>query len=142
MCGANLDIFALFQSHAGLDAHALKRARARAHTHTAALPPLITCPQPRHPRRRVSAVRVARPQLPVAVGAPAVDAAARQQRARLVGTRGEGDGACPERREGRRGVCIHEFGVLTGEMGQMLRSATAVMDHILSHYIRGFLKRI
>ena len=94
MCGANLDIFSLFQSHAGLDAHALKRARARAHTHTAALPPLITCPQPRHPRRRVSVIRVARPQLPVVVKAPAVNAAARQQRARVEASGAQGDDAC------------------------------------------------
>ena len=59
-----------------------------------------TCPQPRYPRRRVSVVLVARPQLPPAVGAPAVDAAARQQRARVLVSGDEGADNC--RRKARR----------------------------------------
>ena len=51
------------------------------YTHKCSTSP--TCPQPRHPRRRVSVARVARPQLPELVVAPAVDTAARQQRARV-----------------------------------------------------------
>ena len=64
-----------------------------------------TCPQPHHPRRRVSVVRVARPQPSVAVEAPAVDAAARQQRTRVVASGGEGDEACGEARR-KLGVCV------------------------------------
>ena len=71
------------------------------HKHNRCVSP--TCPQPRHPRRRVSVVKVARPQLPVAVPAPALDAAARQQRARMAASRAEGDDACHEtQREARR----------------------------------------
>ena len=62
------------------------------HTHNRSTSP--TCPKPRHPRRRVSVARVARPQLPELIPAPAVDAAARQQRAGVVVTRGEGNNAC------------------------------------------------
>ena len=59
------------------------------HARTHARTPLFnllaspTCSQPRHPRLRISVVRVARPQLPVEVPAKAVDAVARQQRARV-----------------------------------------------------------
>ena len=52
-----------------------------------------TCPEPRHPRRRPPVTRVARPQLPVAVEAPAVDAATRQQGAGVRGSHGEGNGS-------------------------------------------------
>ena len=67
-----------------------------------------TCPQPHHPRRRVSVVRVARPQPSVAVEAPAVDAAARQQRTRVVASGGEGDEACGEARR-KLGVCVSAY---------------------------------
>jgi hypothetical protein len=63
--------------------------------------PAFTCLQPRHRRRRAPAVRVARPQLPADVITPADGAAVRQQGARVVASRGEGDDACGARLEGR-----------------------------------------
>ena len=57
-----------------------------------------TFSESRHPRRRVLVILVARPQLPVAVEAPAVDAAARQQGARVSVSLGEGDGSLGRRR--------------------------------------------
>ena len=47
-------------------------------------------------------IHVARPQLPVAVEAPAVDAAARQQGAGVSVSLSEGDGCCGRRRRVRR----------------------------------------
>jgi hypothetical protein len=61
--------------------------------------PAFTCPQPRHRRRRELVGRVARPQLPLLVVAPADGAAARQQGARVLVTHSEGDDACSERLE-------------------------------------------
>ena len=72
-----------------------KLTGSAAYHRTAASP---TCPQPRHPRRRVSVVRVARPQLPVDVVAPAVDTAARPQGARVFESRGKGNDACGKNR--------------------------------------------
>ena len=63
---------------------------------------LTTCSEPCHRRRAVPVRRVARPQLPVFVVAPAVGAAARHQGARVGVSRGEGDDACGERRGRRR----------------------------------------
>ena len=59
----------------------------------------FTCLQPRHRRRRELVGRVARPQLPMFVVAPADGAAVRQQGARVVASRGEGDDACGESRD-------------------------------------------
>ena len=58
-----------------------------------------TCPEPHHIRRRQHGTRVARPQLPVAVEAPAVDAAARQQGTRVAQSRGDGDGSLGRRQQ-------------------------------------------
>ena len=53
-------------------------------------PKLSTRRKPRHPRRCEPPRRVARPQLPVVVVAPAVDPAAAQQGTRVGVSRGEG----------------------------------------------------
>ena len=58
------------------------------HTHT------YTCSEPRHRRRGVPVRRVARPELPVDIVAPAVDAAVDQQGARVIDSRGDGHDAC------------------------------------------------
>ena len=57
-----------------------------------------TCPKPRHPRRCEPVRRVARPQLPEEVVAPAVDAAAAQQGTRVTVSRGEGHDSWVRRR--------------------------------------------
>ena len=61
-------------------------ARSPAHIKYPRLP---TCPEPRHRRRGVSVIRVARPQLSVAVCAPAINASAGQHNARVVVSRGD-----------------------------------------------------
>ena len=52
----------------------------------------LTCPKLRHRRRREPVARVARPQLPVGIVAPAVDSAAGQQAASVKVS--EGDHTC------------------------------------------------
>ena len=65
-----------------------------------------TCPEPHHIRRRQHGTRVARPQLPVAVEAPAVDAATRQQGARVVAVCIDGDSSWGRRRVSYK-ICIY-----------------------------------
>ena len=65
------------------------------------MPNFSTRRKPRHPRRRESVRPVARPQLPVVVPAPAVDAAAAQQGTRVGTSRGEGHDSWVRRRRHR-----------------------------------------
>ena len=62
------------------------------------MPNFSTRRKPRHPRRCQPLHLVARPQLPVAVVAPAVDAAAAQQGTRVIVSRGEGHDSWVRRR--------------------------------------------
>jgi hypothetical protein len=61
--------------------------------------PAFTCLKPHHRRRRAPVGRVARPQLPAIT--PADGAAVRQQGARVVASRGEGEGTCTVKLSGR-----------------------------------------
>ena len=60
-----------------------------------------TCSEPHHRRRGVPVVYVSRPQLPIASVAPAVDAATRQQGARVVLSHSDRNSACGETRKRR-----------------------------------------
>ena len=70
-----------------------------------------TFPEPRHSRRRQLGTRVARPQLPVVVEAPAVDAAARQQGARVIAVCMDGDSSWGRRRVSYM-ICIDSYIVI------------------------------